>query len=411
MIGRRENAPGLSEGYLRSSLHTPSTFQLSSRDFRWRSRRESRKGHAKWPSHLASNVKLPWTSQGHPAWKIALTPSAAVPRMALLETLGWLLMAAFLVLALRMAYLRAVNGGPDLALFCDAGRCVLHAARAAPFGGYRPYLALGQNVPGRPPGCCRIYRHCRRLAPTVNCLAWLGLLRLICETAVGVWSRERGAGSHAVVLPAPGSLLPALRRPPSRHARRRAAGDAAGGGRHGAGRLPRAHALADARRTGSGDAGKGNSGGVLLGIAAWLKLVPLLGVALLVYHRKWKAAAVAMSTVVFLDVALSLAAFGPAAAWREHVSWWRQGAQGTAERQLTCAGATDEDRLTNQSVAITLRRLLTSLGTPDASVHDAYAAARRRVQLAEVSPEACRAVYLVVTGLLVVAVAIYCRPG
>ncbi len=157
--------------------------------------------------------------------------------------------------------------------------------------------------------------------------------------------------------------------------------------------------------------GRANSGGVLLGIAAWLKLVPLLGVALLVYHRKWKAAAVAMSTVVFLDVALSLAAFGPAAAWREHVSWWRQGAQGTAERQLTCAGATDEDRLTNQSVAITLRRLLTSLGTPDASVHDAYAAARRRVQLAEVSPEALRAVYLVVTGLLVVAVAIYCRPG
>ena len=46
----------------------------------------------------------------------------------------------------------------------------------------------------------------------------------------------------------------------------------------------------------------------------------------------------------------------------EHISWWRQGAEGTAHRQLTANYPIDEDRLTNQSVAITLRRLLTSLG-------------------------------------------------
>ena len=152
------------------------------------------------------------------------------------------------------------------------------------------------------------------------------------------------------------------------------------------------------------------SGGLLLGIASWLKLVPLLGVGFLCYHRKWKAAAVALATVVVLDVTLSLAAFGPAGAWREHVRWWQQGAQGTADRQLTCQGSTDEDRLTNQSVAITLRRLLTSLGIPDATVRDSYAEARRSVRLAELSPDQLRTVYLAVTGLLLVAVAIYCRP-
>ena len=68
--------------------------------------------------------------------------------------------------------------------------------------------------------------------------------------------------------------------------------------------------------------------------AAWLKLLPLLGIGFLLYQRKWKGALVAMATVIVLDVVLSVAAFGPAGAWREHVLWWQQGVAGTTNRQL-----------------------------------------------------------------------------
>ena len=84
--------------------------------------------------------------------------------------------------------------------------------------------------------------------------------------------------------------------------------------------------------------GEQSRGGILLGTAAWLKLLPLLGIGFLLYQRKWKGALIAMATVVVLDVALSVAAFGPAGAWREHVLWWEHGAAGTANRQLTSVG-------------------------------------------------------------------------
>src|SRR5208282_2635900 len=109
--------------------------------------------------------------------------------------------------------------------------------------------------------------------------------------------------------------------------------------------------------------GQETCGGILLGTAAWLKLLPMLGIAFLLYQRKWKGALIAMATVFVLEVTLSVAAFGPAGAWQEHVLWWEHGAAGTTNRQLTSVRPRDEDRLTNQSVAITLRRLLTSLGS------------------------------------------------
>ena len=71
----------------------------------------------------------------------------------------------------------------------------------------------------------------------------------------------------------------------------------------------------------------------------------------------------ALACAVLVDVTLSVAAYGPQGAWREHVTWWNDGAAGTQLRQLTSEKAVDEDRLTNQSVAVTLRRLLSTLGT------------------------------------------------
>ncbi len=59
--------------------------------------------------------------------------------------------------------------------------------------------------------------------------------------------------------------------------------------------------------------GKEGTGGLLLGTAAWLKLLPLLGVGFLLYQRRWKGAVIALATVIVLDVGLSVAAYGPAA--------------------------------------------------------------------------------------------------
>ncbi len=156
----------------------------------------------------------------------------------------------------------------------------------------------------------------------------------------------------------------------------------------------------------------------------------MLGIGFLLFHRKWKAATLALATVAALEIGLSLAAFGLAGAWHEHVSWWQQGAQGTANRQLTTDSPVDEDRLTNQSVAITLRRLLTSLGTtvmvrdvaadhspsdltPGAAVHRELTPGgriRQRVQIADLTADQLHTAYLVVSALLFLAVAYYCRP-
>jgi hypothetical protein len=184
--------------------------------------------------------------------------------------------------------------------------------------------------------------------------------------------------------------------------------------------------------------GEETRGGFLLGLGAWLKLLPLLGIGFLLYQRRWKAAAIAAITVALLDVVLSVAAFGPSGAWREHDIWWKAGAKGTTDRQLAADLPVDEDRLTNQSVAVTLRRLLTSLGTTpkalatnESAVTDATVApklqlgpsagaaphelpidirARQRIQLAELSPNQLHAVFLAIMGLFALAVAIYCRP-
>jgi hypothetical protein len=147
------------------------------------------------------------------------------------------------------------------------------------------------------------------------------------------------------------------------------------------------------------------SGGFLLGTAAWLKLLPVLGIGYLLLKRKWLPAAIAVASVVVIDVVLTVAAYGPTGAWEEHVAWWHQGASGTVMRQLTSPRTVDEDRLTNQSVPVTLRRLLTYLGSEPQGV-------RNRVGIANLSADQLKVAYLAVTGLLALPLLIFCRrPG
>ncbi len=317
-------------------------------------------------------------------------------------------MAALLLAGLPMAWQRAVDNGPDLAGFCDAGRYILQHGTRDPestLSRYWPSADVPWIVFSRLPiSVTAVLWYC------LNCAAWLGLLHTICN-------RLLVRQAFQPDLPLGQARAPCLHGRPDVHSADTAC-------RHAtlaAGLLAMPLVL-DGMALGSfhiamlwlmlpgldlAFRGKPASGGILLGTAAWLKLLPLLGVAFLLYHRKWKAAAVAVATVVLLDVSLSLVAFGPAGAWREHVVWWQQGAEGTTDRQLTSQQPCDEDRLTNQSVAITLRRLLTTLGT---NASGTYVLVRRHVQIADISPAQLHAVFLAVMGLLAVGVAIYCRP-
>ena len=148
------------------------------------------------------------------------------------------------------------------------------------------------------------------------------------------------------------------------------------------------------------------SGGLLLGLASWLKLLPLLGVGYLLLKRRWGPALVALGCALLLDLVLSLAAFGPAGTWREHAAWWNRGAAQTMNRQLDYPGASDEDRLTNQSLAVIVRRLLSSHGDPTDIV-------RQRVVLAHLTQRQLQVVFLGATAILTLGIAAFCRrrPG
>ena len=256
------------------------------------------------------------------------------------ERLGQLVMLGLLIIGLRMAYLRAVNNGPDLAGFCDAGRYILEHGTREPKSTLSRYWPSA-DVPWMlfallPISVTAVLWY------GIGCATWLGLLRTICgrmlvgSDPVAKRHATLAAGLLAMPLVLDGMSMGSF------------------------------HVLMVwLMILGLDRACRGQeiSGGVLLGMGAWLKLLPLLGIGFLLYQRKWKGALIALATVVVLDVVLSVAAFGPAGAWREHVLWWQEGAAGTTNRQLTSVAPRDEDRLTNQSVAITLRRLLTSLGS------------------------------------------------
>jgi alpha-1,2-mannosyltransferase len=295
-----------------------------------------------------------------------------------------------------MAYQRAVDNGPDLAGFCDAGRHILdHGTRDATssLSRYWPSVDVPWIVFARMPiSVVAVVWY------GFGCLTWLGLLRTIrVRLLVGL---DPVARRHAVL--AAGLLAMPL-----------VLDGLALGSFHILMVWLMVLGLDRACR------GQETAGGLLLGTAAWLKLLPLLGIGFLLYHRKWKGALVGVATVAVLEIGLSVLAFGPAGAWREHVAWWHQGATRTADNQLTSPLPQDEDRLTNQSVAVTLRRLLTSLGTvsesecaPGAEGPEAlyHLKARRRVQIADLSPGQLKAAYLAVMALLAIGVAVYCRP-
>jgi hypothetical protein len=148
--------------------------------------------------------------------------------------------------------------------------------------------------------------------------------------------------------------------------------------------------------------GKDLSGGILLGLAIWVKLLPLAGAGYLLLKRKWVPALVAVACALLVNAGLSLAAFGPKAAWELNRQWWQSQAVGTTDRLLTQVGPIDEDRYTNQSTAVFVRRVFSRMGYQ-------VGAARQWVSAADLSGPELRAIYLAFIGAIGLGVLTVCR--
>jgi hypothetical protein len=171
------------------------------------------------------------------------------------------------------------------------------------------------------------------------------------------------------------------------------------------------------------------SGGLMLGLAVWIKLLPLLAVGYLLLKRKWLPAGLAVAAAVSIDLALSLAAFGPATAWQLHRQWWHDEACGAKNRMLTDPNPLDADRVNNQSAMIVMRHLLTHMGWgTDADRDEAarrgvtvmpwevgsvdFGGFRPNVSIADLTAGQLQAAYAAVMMLLALGIVIYCRrPG
>lgn len=144
------------------------------------------------------------------------------------------------------------------------------------------------------------------------------------------------------------------------------------------------------------------SGGLLLGLAIWVKLLPLLGVGYLIWKRKWLPAGVALASAIAVNLALSAPVFGWQRIGELHEQWWRDQATGTTHRLLDLISVVDEDRLSDQSLAVIMRRTLTRMGW------DNVCPERRAVALGDLTPMQLRVSYYGVLALLGAGLLVAC---
>ena len=148
------------------------------------------------------------------------------------------------------------------------------------------------------------------------------------------------------------------------------------------------------------------TGGLLLGLAVWVKLLPLLGVGYLVLKRKWLAAGVALGSAVAVNLILSVPVFGWQRTSQLHQQWWNDQATGATHRLLDLPSVVDEDRLSDQSLPVILRRILTR------TAWDHENPERRSVAVGDLSSQQLRMTYHATLALLGLGIAFLCRrPG
>jgi len=146
--------------------------------------------------------------------------------------------------------------------------------------------------------------------------------------------------------------------------------------------------------------GRDISGGILLGLAVWIKLLPALGIAYLMLKGKWKAVIVAGLSVIVVNGVLCMSAFGPRGTRDAHVAWMNRDAAGTIALLLNEEGGVAEQRVTNQSMLAVLRRVLTQFGVSSDLDLNWMDAARNQAAIGHVNSAHLRLVYVAFSGTL-----------
>lgn len=299
------------------------------------------------------------------------------------ETLGWSLMAVALVVGLVIAVNRAYHagGGTDFPEFHAAGRHVLEHRSRYPgtiLVKYLPSLDVAWAALGWLP---------RPLAAVVYYFINVGFLagllgaihRYLLRGYEPRLRRQATLGAGLMVLPL-----------------------AVDGMAVGAFHL----AMVWLMVAGLGRVAEGRriSGGITLGLAIWVKLLPAVALPYLLLKRCVVPIAVALLAVFVVDVGLSVAGFGYQEAWNAHVAWWQDQALTTTQRQLTDPNAIDEDRLTNQSLPVVVRRVFSRFGCTPGNP-------RNEVSLADLSADQLQWIYrAAVVSLLLLLVWLFRKP-
>lgn len=152
--------------------------------------------------------------------------------------------------------------------------------------------------------------------------------------------------------------------------------------------------------------GRSVSGGVLLGLGVWLKLLPLLGVVYLVLKRRWAAAVLAIGVAGMVDAGLTIAGLGLRPGWDAHVQWWHERGAGDLNELFHEDDFIAQQRDRNQAVPAVMRRILTQTGVehPD----EMY----RHIAIDDLSGHQLRHIYFSYVGLMLTLVFLYwCRPA
>ncbi len=100
-------------------------------------------------------------------------------------------------------------------------------------------------------------------------------------------------------------------------------------------------------------------GGVALGLATLIKLLPAVLIVLLLLRRSWRAAGGAALTCLVLGAGWPLLTLGPGPAWREHVAFYERAIRGHSAATTILADQPIKANYSNNAVPIVLRRLLT----------------------------------------------------
>jgi hypothetical protein len=302
--------------------------------------------------------------------------SADPPQSAARLVIGAQLLVMLLALPVYLYRVYHNRGGCDFVQFYDAGRNVLETHTRLPRSLLHFYLP-SLDVAWAAIACMPLILSAV-LYYLFSCGTWLGVLAathrylLPSKTTADGWLMAAGAGLLTLVFTVDHLLLAAF------------------------------HLLMVwlmVAGIGRVLSGRTASGAGLLGIAIWLKLLPLLAAVYLLLKRRWTAAAACVAIAIAIDLGLSLVGYGAEASRKYHVQWWHEQAVGKSRSLLESPKWVAELRDRNQSLPAVLRRLFGQIEPPPSDTFISH------VHLATLSPAGLRKLYwglsAVIAGLLV----------